>query len=251
MTKVKIIFLLIGFLVIILPVDRTIAKENYCTIIIESSFRNFEFWEHSDLAIVEDGYCIVPVREFVEKFGCSVVWDNDEKSSLIKIHDDTLKIFTGSSEVTLNDRKEMMPIAPKIINDRTYIPLRLIAEFIGRNVTWEHSKNNMYIWISTLNLLSQRDVDVTNQENYSLMNDDPAPFYSLNESGVTARGIKIGATIDQVFSAYGDTPYNISQENKTTLVYYQAWFPEGGAGAIMYFDFCNNILVGVDIDPPL
>ena len=50
----------------------------------------------------------------------------------------TLVLTVGSVAYTVNGNNQTAPIAPVIKNNRTLVPLRLIAEGLGADVSWEH-----------------------------------------------------------------------------------------------------------------
>ncbi len=49
------------------------------------------------------------------------------------------------SEYTINDIPFEMDVPAQVVNDRTLIPLRVIAESIGKKVEWDADNRLIYI----------------------------------------------------------------------------------------------------------
>ena len=79
----------------------------------------------------------VPIRAVSELLNCTVDWDPVTRSATItRANGDTIVIAIGSVEMTVNGSKVTMDTAALIANDRTYIPLRCVAEAFGLTVDW-------------------------------------------------------------------------------------------------------------------
>ena len=51
--------------------------------------------------------------------------------------DATIILFVGSSSITVNGRQETIDAPPEIVNGRTFVPVRVIGEKLGFEVSWE------------------------------------------------------------------------------------------------------------------
>ena len=83
---------------------------------------------------VADSRTMVPIRVLTESFGAEV----DFKDNVVTIVDgDTTIVMTiGETAYTVNDAKASMDVAPVIgSGDRTYVPVRFVAEALGYEVT--------------------------------------------------------------------------------------------------------------------
>lgn len=89
--------------------------------------------------IIFDGYSVVPAREVFEAFGANVIWIKDSEQVKI-IHENKEVVLTINSNVAdVNGVAQTMQIPAKIINDKTMIPLRFVAEAINKEVKWDNS----------------------------------------------------------------------------------------------------------------
>ncbi len=80
----------------------------------------------------------VPVRAVSELLNCKVEWQQEVKTAVItKENGDVVKITLDSDIMTLNDREIKMDTTAILKNDRTFIPVRFVAEALGLTVDWK------------------------------------------------------------------------------------------------------------------
>lgn len=88
--------------------------------------------------IDENGRTQIPIRAVVEELGCSVTYDEGTQTVSVKDNSNginiTLKI--GNNVMQSSNGNVIMDTAAKIIDDRTYIPVRFVAEALGYTVNW-------------------------------------------------------------------------------------------------------------------
>ena len=85
---------------------------------------------------VADGRTMVPIRALTETFGAEVNYDNDAKTVTIVDGDTTVVMTIGETTYTVNGEEQTMDVAPVIgSSDRTYVPVRFVAEALGYKVT--------------------------------------------------------------------------------------------------------------------
>lgn len=98
---------------------------------------------------IEDGVTMVPMRDIFEKLGAQVSWNGDSRTVTAVKDDKTICFAIGSNEIsvseglyeeTVNSERDIA-----ISNDRTMIPLRLIAQLFGYEVEW--NEEGQYISI--------------------------------------------------------------------------------------------------------
>ncbi len=87
----------------------------------------------------ENDRTLVPLRFIAEAFGAEVEWKGDTQE--VKINGDFITMKIGSSDYTVAAggvssavEKKTMDTAPVLMNDRTMVPLRAIAEALGKQV---------------------------------------------------------------------------------------------------------------------
>ncbi len=92
---------------------------------------------------------MIPVRGVLEKMGKTVEWDGDnrsitvsdsQKTVLLTVENEIIEIIDGSDVRTVT-----LDTAPVIINDKTLLPIRAVAEEFGAFVYWQDSIRSVII----------------------------------------------------------------------------------------------------------
>lgn len=104
-----------------------------------------EKWVYTDQApSLESGRVFAPFRPIAEALGYSVDWNNQSKQILVQNKERIIRFTLGSNEASVNVFDDGLPpkvvlldAPPKIINGRTMIPVRAIAECTGAVVKWD------------------------------------------------------------------------------------------------------------------
>ncbi|WP_053957628.1 copper amine oxidase N-terminal domain-containing protein [Inediibacterium massiliense] len=88
------------------------------------------------LPIIENGRTFVPLRGVFESLGVEIKWQPEIQAVLLKNSDTTMQMFVDSNNAYMNNQPFKMPMKPKIINDRVFVPLRFITENFNYHVQW-------------------------------------------------------------------------------------------------------------------
>lgn len=94
--------------------------------------------------VIEQDRTLVPIRGIFEHLAADVGWDKGIVT--ITAPGKILILSIGSNQLIYNDTNYELEVAAKILNDRTYIPLRAIAELINCSVIWDGENQNVYIY---------------------------------------------------------------------------------------------------------
>lgn len=98
--------------------------------------------------LIVEGRTIVPIRAVAEKMGYSVQWSDKTKTvTLISAIGDTTLQFTIGNNIAIKNSAEALPldVPAKIYSDRTYLPLRAVAEAMSADVAWNDTERAVYI----------------------------------------------------------------------------------------------------------
>lgn len=95
--------------------------------------------------IIIDGRTLVPIRAIIESFGGAVNWNGNAQEVALTMSDDTIKLTINSNIAYLNDNKQSLDVAPTIINERTMLPIRFIAEGFNLGVAWDSDSQTVSI----------------------------------------------------------------------------------------------------------
>ena len=83
---------------------------------------------------LENGRTLVPLRAVSEHLKYSVEWFAEEQRVDIDSPSDKLTLYIGSADYYKNGEKRTMDVHAVIKDERTFIPLRLVAEELGCEV---------------------------------------------------------------------------------------------------------------------
>lgn len=95
--------------------------------------------------IVFDGYSVVPARDVFEFLGAKVEWVAETQKVIVKYEGTTIEVFIDKKTVRENGKTAIMPISPKLINGKTMIPVRYIAEALGFDVDFDSNTDTIII----------------------------------------------------------------------------------------------------------
>ncbi|UKI36440.1 MAG: copper amine oxidase N-terminal domain-containing protein [Clostridiales bacterium] len=85
---------------------------------------------------------LVPVRAVSEHSKYSVEWFAEEQRVDIDSPSDKLTLYIGSADYYKKTVKKRTMDVPAVIKDeRTFVPLRLVAEELGCEVKWDEENN--------------------------------------------------------------------------------------------------------------
>lgn len=98
--------------------------------------------------VIEDDRVLVPLRDVFNAMGADVEWNGEERSITVSAKDNRTRLifkvddvnFKKLNFVTLFETKAedlTCDVAPKIINDRTMLPLRVVSENFDADVNWD------------------------------------------------------------------------------------------------------------------
>ncbi|RVU53916.1 copper amine oxidase N-terminal domain-containing protein [Anaerosphaera multitolerans] len=96
---------------------------------------------------IKNNRTLVPIRFISESLGYEVDWDEDDREITIEKGDIEIELKVGSTKVEVNDEERTIEVAPEISQNRTFVPIRFIAENFGVNVDWD--KDNYIVLLTT------------------------------------------------------------------------------------------------------
>lgn len=124
-------YLLQFFILFAVVISASSVKANGVNITIEGNKSDF-----GSNAIISGNKTYVPMRELFEGLGASVQW-KDETKSAIAVVDNSIISFNITENTVVKDNKTYLSDCDcKIIEGKTYIPLRSILELLGYKVDW-------------------------------------------------------------------------------------------------------------------
>ena len=94
---------------------------------------------------IVDGTTMIPLRGLFEEMGATVSWNGDEEKIGVQSGDTELLFQIENTRVFVNGVRYGVIVAPRIVNSRTFIPLRFVSENLGYTVSWDGATQTITI----------------------------------------------------------------------------------------------------------
>lgn len=89
---------------------------------------------------------LVPIRPIFESLGMRLIWENERGVVTTTTAIGEVKIRIGSDIAVLGDGTvNLMPTYPRIVNGRTMVPIRFVAETMKADVNWSEGTRTVSI----------------------------------------------------------------------------------------------------------
>jgi len=96
-------------------------------------------------ARVVNGRTLIPIRAVVEAMDGYLVWEPDTQKIMMSHGDTIVEMWIGGYNMYVDGVRETLDVAPVVINDRTMIPVRFVAEAFGAYVDWNELQQSVTI----------------------------------------------------------------------------------------------------------
>ena len=97
--------------------------------------------------IVESDRTLLPVRSIVEAVGGTVAWNEELQEATLTYQGDVIRLVINSSTAYFNDEATVLDVTPVVVNDRTMLPIRFIAESFHFTVGWDEQTQTVTITV--------------------------------------------------------------------------------------------------------
>ncbi len=87
--------------------------------------------------IIRNARTMLPVRFVAEAFGAEVGWDGKTSTVTVKAAGTTIEIVIGKATAKVNGTEITLDSPAFIESNRTYLPVRFVAENLGATVLWD------------------------------------------------------------------------------------------------------------------
>jgi hypothetical protein len=153
--------------------------------------------------VVENSRTLVPVRIISEILGATVDWDDSSRTVTITDGKNKIILVIGSANATVDNVNSTLDAPAKIISDRTYVPLRFIAEALKAEVGYTDQFNDWPTSIYGNTPLSVVTIERSNAK----------PTYSVND-GLEAIKKESEKTYQLVVNYLKETDRTFSEADK-------------------------------------
>lgn len=142
-------------------------------------------------AVIIDGRTMLPMRQIAQELGCEVNWNEAAKQIYVMRGSDII-VFTVDSKTGYENGKEFtMDVPATIVNDRTMLPVRALADALHLNIKWDDPNRIVSI-----------------QSGDTVVKDEPKAPESGQITAGTLTGIQTPSAkdADQTFTIQADAP---------------------------------------------
>ena len=101
--------------------------------------KRISFHSYAQNPEILEGRTLVPLRSIFEAMGASVEWDGATSTATAKRGSVEVKITIGAKEILKNGEAIAVDVPAMLLNNRTMVPARVIAESFGADVEWNGS----------------------------------------------------------------------------------------------------------------
>jgi hypothetical protein len=86
---------------------------------------------------IVEGTTMIPLRGLFEEMGATITWHPENKKITVEADGTKIEFQIENNRVWVNGQRYTTTVAPRIVNGRTFIPVRFVSEMLGYNVSWE------------------------------------------------------------------------------------------------------------------
>jgi len=155
---------------IVLQVDNPVMTVNGKEINID---------ENNTSPVIVSGRTLVPVRAIIEEFGGNAEWNGNTREVALSYKDNVIKMTIDSLTAYLNNEEYTLDTAPAMINGRTMLPIRFIAENFGFSTEWEENGR-------TITIINSEGKKEDNKNMNSTYEEPNTMYIKVNGTSLTA-----------------------------------------------------------------
>jgi len=101
--------------------------------------------------VIKEGRILIPVRAIMNGLGANVTWDEASKTVTITKGDVTVVATLDSKVITVNGEEQTIDMPAQLISNRTFVPIRFVAQALNMNVNWDENNGTVDIGDNTDN----------------------------------------------------------------------------------------------------
>lgn len=128
-----------------IPVDDTIK--------VQLNGENIDFTDANGNIVnpqIINSRTMVPMRKIFEVFGADIIWDGETQRITAITPEKTLNLQIGNAEASITSGDEVLETiildsVPVVVDGRTLVPVRFIAESLELNVGWDATERTVVI----------------------------------------------------------------------------------------------------------
>ena len=96
-----------------------------------------EVVETNPAPFIDNNRVMVPVREIANILGADVNWDGENQAVKVEKGKKQITMIIGNSRAVINGKEVRLEALPVIVNGRTMVPVRILAEGLQVPLSWD------------------------------------------------------------------------------------------------------------------
>ena len=168
---------------------------------------------------ISNSRTLVPLRFIIEAIGGDVAWDGDSRLVTVNSKGKNIILPIDSKKITVDGKEIAIDQAAIIKGDRTYVPIRFVAENLGMNVNYINESREIEIsYFEDKKDLDSKNIEVNGEANNSNKNANNKFNNKSNENSKDNKPIsnKNLETNNKASNANQNNK-NMNQKNKSIL----------------------------------
>lgn len=164
---------------------------------------------------ISNSRTLVPLRFIIEAIGGDVAWDGDSRVVTVNSKGKNIILPIDSKKITVDGKEIAIDQAAIIKGDRTYVPIRFVAENLGMNVNYINESREIEIsYFEEKKDLDSKNIEVNGEANNSNKN---ANNNSKNKSKDNRAVNNKNLETNKKSSNTNQNNKNMDQKNKSIL----------------------------------
>lgn len=107
---------------------------------------NIDFEQYGNVKpVIKNDRTLAPVRAITEALGADVKWDAETDTITVTKGNIVITMKIGSTSADVSGTETELDTAPEIVDGRTLVPMRFIAESMDLNVDWDEASSSIII----------------------------------------------------------------------------------------------------------
>ena len=187
-----------------------------------------------------NGRTMVPVRLISEALGANVGWEGNTRTVTVTRGPTVIELQIDSPRITTNGATAAMDTAAVIKDDRTFVPVRYIAEALGLNVGWDAASKTVVLTSAGASGSAQMYSDWPTVPDYGVLTGATLDTRSGLDGGGALYNYNVQSAPEGSITAYGD----ILKENGFSFV---TAYEVDGNTRLMYNK--GDVYVSIGVQP--
>lgn len=114
--------------------------------------------------VIKEGRTLIPVRAIMNGLGADVQWDQESNTVTITRDDVTIILNLETGEATVNGESITLDVPAQVLSNRTFVPLRFIAQTLGEKVSYNEETGEVDIGEDTEEDTEEEIADDTEED---------------------------------------------------------------------------------------